>query len=109
MTHLFSCRSVHVEKCSRCVIVLGAASSTVEVTNCDSLTVIHSLSQAAHQVRTYIWCSHGNQAAHQVHAYIWCSHGNQAAHQVHTYGVVMVTRLHIRYIHTYGVVMVTGS
>lgn len=34
------CRSVHIEKCSRCVLVLGAVSSTVVVSNSDSLTIV---------------------------------------------------------------------
>lgn len=55
------CRSVHVEKCSRCVLVLGATSSAVEVANCDSLTII-AASRRVH-IRFAgqgMWCSHGN-------------------------------------------------
>ena len=33
-------RLVQVEKCSRCVLVLGAVASVVTVNNCDSLTII---------------------------------------------------------------------
>ena len=54
--HLYVRRSVHVEKCSRCVLVLGATSSAVEVTNCDSLTII-AASRRVH-IR-FVWAGHG--------------------------------------------------
>ena len=39
-TYAHHYRTVTMEKCSHCLLVLGAVESVVTVSNCDSLTVV---------------------------------------------------------------------